>query len=597
MRNPNINPTAETDPNRQLGGRLKEAIGRVVVGSVLLTSAVAVAEAVAAGEAIHGAEATALEAAARSPEARKLAAMNLGENPLWNGGVVFERAKVHSRPDSGEASVVRVVHPGEELLSEHFRLTQLRSKDGKKELWAVVSPAHKGADRNQATDPKWNLWINISSKNTKYTPFVYKNDNPDHPRGQVVDRTIRASVDKNGNLSATGKDGIIPHRRLATAVFLPKKSAVAALKQRGLVRSKFRVRYISPRQGEQPKPPGVSPEQGTTPNPVTPETQTPIDLDAITREYLRTDTVYLPFMNGCSGFLIRDADGNPIGASTVQHCGLRTETTPRIQGSDGKLYAVMSQPLDVKNGEDLNNLRTVGIAESVIVPNTGDPSHDLALIVFKGSTKEQVIASYTATLANATELQPGQKIYTSGFPLAQPNNLTGDTRRETMETTYLGPAIILTTNWQNIPAKMVGINKNADGSICSYGDSGAEGILPLVAQNPDGTYKYVARKLGTLAAYDDFRPASESTIVLAGYDGPAVRKERAGQTGYNLEPYEGACYFTSEMFPNTDTLILVNSTSQIPGYNSSLGGMRLGAPSPPSELIAPSAPNVIRVSR
>lgn len=286
MDNPDFAPTRETpraDRVKELGRRVLALAG--VVGALATPM---LAEAAPAGDVTHDTEATALETAVRTPEVRLLAAMNSGENPLWNGGAEFKRGtKVRSRPDNNQASVIRVVGPTEMLLSEYFRLTQVRGKSGKNELWAVVSPPHKGVDHDQATDPKQNFWINLSSKSTQYTPLVYKNNNPDRSNRGVIDRTIKAGVDKNGNLWAVGKEGLIPHRRLATAVFLSKKSAVATLKHRGLVHSSFRIRYISPRleqppRVEQPQPlpslPDLVPQpQGPIGGSVSPTPEVPPD--------------------------------------------------------------------------------------------------------------------------------------------------------------------------------------------------------------------------------------------------------------------------------------------------------------------------------
>lgn len=296
-------------------------------------------------------------------------------------------------------------------------------------------------------------------------------------------------------------------------------------------------------------PEGITPpvREPVTPVPIENVPSPEIDLNAETEKFLKSETVQIPFLNNCSGMLIRNQDNRIIGAVSARHCGLG-DATVRIQGSDGNLYVVKSEPLQVKRGENTNNMSTVFTAGQVIVAPEGDPGHDLAIVVSTSSTPTEVLNEVQKNLISEGEiagLSPGTEMTISGFPNAQPGNTTGVIRRQSMKAGFIGTTNVFTANNQTIYSIMVGMKPNVDGAICSYGASGGVGVLPRVILQPDGTKKVSFKWLGILAAYDDFRLPGENTVVAEGYYGPLIRQQRFEQSGYAevLKPdLAGVCY-------------------------------------------------------
>jgi hypothetical protein len=292
-----------------------------------------------------------------------------------------------------------------------------------------------------------------------------------------------------------------------------------------------------------------------------------VDLAAATARFLRETTVHLPFMDSCTGFLLRDADARPIGAVSAVHCGLLPERTPRVTGRGGQLYAVVRGPLEVRSGDALDAMRTVATAESVTLAPAADRTHDVALISFagSGSSPAQVRAAYEAIRlgpGDGAALAPGRTVTLSAFPKAQPG-ITGAARRQVMPATILGRAPVFTTSGRTIPTIWTAMRANADGAVCSYGASGGAAVTAALRSAPDGTVTPEFRLLGVLAGFDDYRPAGISTVA---YDGPKVRLERQLQTGFDLARVDATCNYAHELpdAGSAETVRLVTSTTQIP---------------------------------
>lgn len=136
-----------------------------------------------------------------------------------------------------------------------------------------------------------------------------------------------------------------------------------------------------------------------------------------------------------------------------------------------------------------------------------------------------------------------------------------------MTSTYIGPATIRTANGQVIPAQAVGMNANADGAICSFGNSGAEAVLPKIITDASGGQKVIFKKLGVDAGYDDFRSGSDNTVDYPDpLDGPAIRRERIAQSGYTeLNNYDSWCLFDGKTLDiaSADVVTLVGPGTQL----------------------------------
>jgi hypothetical protein len=271
-------------------------------------------------------------------------------------------------------------------------------------------------------------------------------------------------------------------------------------------------------------------------------------------------------MDGCTGFLVRDAGGRPIGAVSAIHCGLLPARAPRVIGADGQQYVVVRGPLEVRVGEDVSQMRAAATAQSVTLPPVSNRTHDLALITFAGTgaSPAQVRAAYEAMRMSPGEAQPGRTVTLSAFPKAQPLN-SGPMRRQVMTGTVLGQAPVFTTSGRTIPTVWTAMRANADGAVCSYGASGGAAVTADLAP---GTGTPVFRVLGVLSGYDDYRPAPQNTVtqIASSYDGAKVRLERQAQTGFDLRSADATCDYAHELpaAASAQTVRLVASEADIP---------------------------------
>lgn len=76
------------------------------------------------------------------------------------------------------------------------------------------------------------------------------------------------------------------------------------------------------------------------PEPITPEVA----------DIMERETVYIEG-SSCSGFLIRNEAGTPIGALTAEHCGWTGQNSERIYGNDGSVNIVRPYPVIAKTGD------------------------------------------------------------------------------------------------------------------------------------------------------------------------------------------------------------------------------------------------------
>jgi len=296
----------------------------------------------------------------------------------------------------------------------------------------------------------------------------------------------------------------------------------------------------------------------------------PVDLAAETARFLHENTVHLPFMDSCTGFLVRDGSGAPIGAVSAIHCGLLPARAPRVTGADGRQYVVVRGPLEVRNGEDVSRMRSVATAHTVTLPPATDGTHDLALVTFAGASTAQVRTAYEAMRLSQDELddlRPGRTVTLSAFPRAQPLN-TGVMRRQVMTATVLGQAPVSTTSGRTIPTVWTAMKANADGAVCSYGASGGAAVTADLVAGADGVGTPVFRLLGVLSGYDDYRPAAQNTVtqVAPSYDGAKVRAERQVQTGFDLRGADATCDYAHQLpsAGSAQTVRLVTSAADIP---------------------------------
>lgn len=334
------------------------------------------------------------------------------------------------------------------------------------------------------------------------------------------------------------------------------------------VRERAARPVISP---PQPVPPTEKPSV------VPPEHKQSIDISALTvpaeAAKAMADTVYLPWSR-CSGFLVRDAGGEAVGYASAEHCGLLDTAGPaaaedyrhtrRIKGTDGNYYIVIAQPAVVaETGETQKNLQPVGSVDAMILPPSGNTSHDLALGVFAGHTPEEVLAAYNQNRLSddmLAALKTGDVVYSSAWPVDQPKSPVGETRQQFAQA-FLGLTWDSFDTGQSIDNMAVtAMPKDADGAICSPGASGSEAFV----QTADGP-----RSLGTLTGYVDLNGVLFGTPESA----QAQRQYYSDLFGVDLDQMDSLCFYSLDpptLDGDASVVKVVNSIDQIPGHEGEI---------------------------
>lgn len=279
---------------------------------------------------------------------------------------------------------------------------------------------------------------------------------------------------------------------------------------------------------------------------------------------MNRDTTYLT-NSGCSGSLVRSKTGVAIGVVTAEHCGLRgsgEHSTPRLLGTDGNTYIVNGTPEEAMTGPDQSHLKSAGTIKEFFVPAANDISNDIAFGAFDGHTAQEVVDAYNhnkLSESGLSKLKLGDRMYISGWPVAQPEN-GGNFERQNFPLSYLGEEMVTTSLGETIHMIWAAVPTSKDGADCSFGDSGGKAFVM------EGVH---SRSVGVLSAFTDF------TGKLWGNaeNDAMARKHFEWKYNVNLSPFDAVCGIATEV-PTTNegatTIKPVSSTAEIPGYLESI---------------------------
>lgn len=261
---------------------------------------------------------------------------------------------------------------------------------------------------------------------------------------------------------------------------------------------------------------------------------TSAQLQAKAKEFLINNAVYIEIL-GCSGTLVRDQSGKPIGVSTAQHCGMGPNVASRQTDSTGGKFIDLPDAVTVALG--VNHEKTVGVATSAFLPIEG-LNADGALLVLGDNRPQDVIDNYDNQQIAPSFTGLGETVYSASYPSAQPKN-SGTARLQFMDMKGLGLFTINTSLGQTLDTQAFGMNQNTDASVCSFGASGSSYVS--IKETP--THKLDIRVGGVLSGYDDFRSPDSNTV---GYDGRVVEIERTNDMGRSdiIGLYDAFCYYT-----------------------------------------------------
>lgn len=250
-------------------------------------------------------------------------------------------------------------------------------------------------------------------------------------------------------------------------------------------------------------------------------------------QIMSDNTVYLT-ESGCSGFLIRDAESQPIGIISAQHCGLEASQGHRSVDANGNTTVGFGgEPFGVETGDNINSLTKVGNIGEFALDAPGDNTHDQVLGAFKGHSIEDVIANDPQMPPDAiAQLKTGDTIYNSGWPVNQPEN-SGPMERQEFAMTVLGLETITTISGLTLQVLTAAVPESKDGAECSWGNSGSVAFIP----GPNGQPWII----GVASAFNDF-----GSLYNQGRPEVAaqVKAYYEDKFGVNLNGYAGVCSFS-----------------------------------------------------
>jgi hypothetical protein len=220
------------------------------------------------------------------------------------------------------------------------------------------------------------------------------------------------------------------------------------------------------------------------------------EVPANVHEIMADNTVYVNSLN-CSGFLIRNRDGEPVGLSTALHCGLLPGNPMRQKDESGHAIIKSQREPSVFRGDSMDEFEPVGDLSQILLGSDTDFSHDETVASLEGHDIQEAINNFQqATPQEISQLKKGDVIYNAGYPVDQPRNPDNPHRQE-FAMTVLGSVKGWTSDRGEVLDLLIAaVPKNDQGTECSWGNSGSAAFTV----SPDGTPKII----GSASLFNDF---------------------------------------------------------------------------------------------
>lgn len=275
---------------------------------------------------------------------------------------------------------------------------------------------------------------------------------------------------------------------------------------------------------QQPRPPEAPPLANLHPEAL----QVPANVKAI----MDQNVVRLPAI-GCSGFLIRNYNGDAVGVLTAQHCSMLASEGHQSTDSSGQVYLNFGQAVVAETGASADSLQPVGTINEFLLNANSDNTRDQVLGAFAGHSMDEVINGYQQMLANVSDLPQGSVIYDSGWPVDQ--SVT-PLQRQDFAMSVLGPGNWQITNGEQLDLLVAAVPLSGDSAECSWGDSGSGGFTV----SPDGK----PLLLGPLSAFNDFGALYNRSNPTAASDEVSYIQ---GAYHASMDGFAGVCGFSTAL--------------------------------------------------
>lgn len=291
------------------------------------------------------------------------------------------------------------------------------------------------------------------------------------------------------------------------------------------------------------------------------------------RQYLNQNTVYI---NGsdCTGMLIHeDGDVNKpaVAVASAAHCGYLKDMPSNIywygttyqEGSDGQTYTVKPSQI-AEIGKSSDDLTPVGQISQVVLSSNAS-ENDQLLGVLPGYTAEQAIEGYRQELITAAEVNaliPGKtKGILRGWPVNQTESQPDVMTTQEFPMTYVGRLNVAMKSEQNLEVSVWAIKDDKDNAICSFGDSGGQGVTEINGQpvllGPESVFWPFVKLTGYVSP-TDFNNDNN-------YPSSGLEAMKEAFPDFDWKGTSAACGFNWVSPESTQTVNVVPNSSDIPG--------------------------------
>lgn len=258
------------------------------------------------------------------------------------------------------------------------------------------------------------------------------------------------------------------------------------------------------------------------------------------QDYIDENTV---IFNGirCTASLIKDAKGEPEGALTAQHC---------VDNEQSKTGLVMKRkkPVRVEKGIDVVDMERVGTVKEFVIPRINRGT-DQAVAVFYGKHVRDVLKDYRgqldATAANKVSPENRFKIWVSGFPYNQDGDDNSNMIRQQLPTAAFATEVASSPVTGRVDIISATAKENSNGAYCTWGMSGAAGLVSRVERMANGLKKRVVKIAGVLSIGASFKAMHEkggSHQYLSAEDAQEMKNSyHKNYPEVNWEGVDGTC--------------------------------------------------------
>jgi hypothetical protein len=281
-------------------------------------------------------------------------------------------------------------------------------------------------------------------------------------------------------------------------------------------------------------------------NDVTPEES------AVLKEYATNS-------NGCSGFLIKAADGTNLGERTAVHCNFLKKSGFRSTDANGKTTLNFNVAQVAKIGDSLDDLTTAGQLQEILIPADDDLTKDEAVATFAGHSMAETLQRAQETQMSEDEveaIEPGRRFVVSGWAQDQ-DTRKGPLRRQENTAIALGTDTTTVSNGETIKVLWTGMKRNANKAACSPGSSGSS-LIDIYNGKPV--------HVGTASVYVD--------MSAPGFEDR--RKNFEEQFGVSLDGADFLCGFSFQL-PKTEEGALTAEVISPPEFDKTPLGQAVNA--------------------